>query len=122
MKKIKNILAILLTLAFFATACSVNVFAASDDNELDIIPDTKNVYEYGDVDMDLTLDITDATQISMYLVSLVKFNKTQKQLSDVNGDGVINVMDVTYTQMILVGLKDHKYSGIIYLPIVPVAM
>jgi hypothetical protein len=95
------------------------VFAVDDNNEVEIMPDVKNVYEYGDVDMDLKLDITDATKISMYLVSLTKFNKTQIELSDVNGDGVTNVMDVTYIQMIIAGLKDHKYSDIIYLPILP---
>ena len=119
MKKMKNILALLLTLAFFASACSVNVFAALDDNEAEIIPDVQNVYEYGDVNMDLSLDINDATRISLHLVSLVKFNKTQKQLSDVDGDGTIDVKDVTYTQMIIARMLEHKYSNIIYLPIVP---
>lgn len=120
MRKIKNILAIFLVLAVFATACSVNVFALSNDNDVDIISDVQNVYEYGDVNLDLNLDISDATRISLYLVSLVRFNKTQKQLSDVNGDGDINIIDVTYTQRIIADFEDHKYSDIIYLPIVPV--
>ena len=120
MKKIKNILTLLLALTIFASTSSFGVFAANDNNEVEVIPDNKNVYEYGDVNMDLTLDITDATRISMYLASLVKFNKTQKQLSDVNGDDQIDVNDVTYTQMIIARMVEHKYSDIIYLPIVPV--
>ena len=118
MKKMKNILALLLALTIFATS-SFAVFAA-DDDEVEIIPGTQNVYEYGDVNMDLTLDITDATRISLYLVSALKFNKTQKQLSDVNGDNQIDVNDVTYTQMIVACLLEHRYSDIIYLPMVPV--
>ncbi|MEE1061416.1 MAG: dockerin type I repeat-containing protein [Ruminococcus sp.] len=120
MKKIKNILALLLALTIFATTCSFSVFAANDNDEVEIMPENKNVYEYGDVTMDLSLDITDATRISMYLVSMVKFNKTQKQLSDVNGDEQIDVKDVTCTQLIVARMMEHKYSDIIYLPIVPV--
>lgn len=119
MKKIKNILALLLALTILTTTCSVSVFAV-DDNEIEIIPGNQSVYEYGDVNMDMNLDIMDATRISMYLVSLMNFDKTQKELSDVNGDGVVNVMDVTYIQMIIVGLKDHRYSDIVHLPILPI--
>ena len=120
MKKIKRVFTLLLALIILTTTCSVSVFAANDDNEIDIMPGFQSVYEYGDVNMDLNLDIMDATRISMYLVSLETFNKTQIKLSDVNGDGVVNVMDVTYIQMILAEMKEHKYSDIVYLPILPI--
>lgn len=114
MRRINKMLTLLLVLAVFIGSCSVNVFADSDTNELEIIIYDKSFYEMGDVNMDRQLDNTDATQLSKYIVSLVEFDDTQIKLSDVNGDGSINVSDLIYTQKIIAGIKEHKFSDIMY--------
>lgn len=98
---IKNILAVLVTIAI-VLSCSVVAFASGDDMEL--LPD--GGYDVGDVDMDGDISIMDATTIQQYLVSRVDFSDKQLVLADTTFDGTVSIMDATCIQMFLVGLTD----------------
>ena len=60
-----------------------------------------NDYVLGDVNMDGNLDITDATTIQRYVVSIPIEGTFNKELADVNQDGKITINDVTAIQIIL---------------------
>ena len=53
--------------------------------------------------MNGTVNISDATLIQQYAVSIKELSDYQLSLADVNGDGVVNVLDATEIQRILVG-------------------
>ena len=55
-------------------------------------------YEYGDVDLDGTISVDDATYLQMALAKLISIDANQKSLGDVNFDGEINIDDVTRIQ------------------------
>ena len=56
-------------------------------------------YEYGDVDLDGTISVDDATYLQMALAKLISIDANQKSLGDVNFDGEINIDDVTRIQL-----------------------
>lgn len=58
----------------------------------------------GDVDMDRSVSILDATRIQRYLVGIVNYSVRETCVSDVDYDGEISIMDVTRIQRILAGL------------------
>ena len=62
-------------------------------------------YELGDVDMDGSITIYDATYIQRQLVGLENFSDLQIQLGDFDRDGDCNLYDATAIQRFLVGLS-----------------
>lgn len=74
-------------------------FALEFGINFEIIPE----YEIGDVDLNGIVNISDATLIQQYAVSIKELSDYQLSLADVNGDGVVNVLDATQIQRILVG-------------------
>lgn len=75
-------------------------FALEFGINFEVIPE----YEIGDIDMNGIVNISDATLIQQYAVSIKKLSDYQLSLADVNGDGSVNVADATQIQRILVGL------------------
>lgn len=59
----------------------------------------------GDADLDGELSVMDATQIQLYLASLVIPTPQQNALSDVDGDGYLSIMDSTKILLRLAGLE-----------------
>lgn len=59
-------------------------------------------YALGDVNMDGSVDIKDATLLQQYLASMFEATEVtfNEELADVNGDGRITVTDATYIQLI----------------------
>lgn len=115
MRRINKMLALLLALTVFIGVCSVNTFALTiDDDELEIMVHDQPFYKMGDVNMDRQLDVTDAKQLSMYIVALAEFDNNQIKLCDVNCDGAVNVRDLVYTQKMIAGITEHKFSDIKY--------
>lgn len=55
----------------------------------------------GDVNLDGKLSITDATEVQKYVAGLVEFNDVQLYAADVDGNGIINIMDSTAIQKML---------------------
>ena len=75
-------------------------FAVENGINFEVIPE----YEIGDIDMNGIVNISDATLIQQYAVSIKELSDYQLSLADVNGDGVVNVLDATQIQRILVDL------------------
>ncbi len=60
--------------------------------------------EFGDVDVDGEITISDATQLQMYLAELVELEDVQVLLSDYNLDGSVDISDATQIQLKLAEL------------------
>ena len=57
---------------------------------------------FGDICTDGNISVTDATELQKSLASIINLTDRQNSLSDVNGDGQVNVKDVTAIQEIVV--------------------
>lgn len=70
---------------------------------------------YGDVDDTRGVQITDSTQIQLYLASQVEFDKRSMILADFDGDGDISILDATNIQLHLAKLpSDRRADHYIY--------
>ncbi len=58
----------------------------------------------GNVNLDKSVSVSDATLIQKYCSSLEDLSDTQKFLADVNGDGNVNIIDSTEIQKYCVGI------------------
>lgn len=56
----------------------------------------------GDIDLDNSVTVADATLLQKYVVGIATLTDDQKLLADCNGDGAIDVRDVTYIQKTIV--------------------
>ncbi len=56
-------------------------------------------YENGDVDMDKTVSIMDATAIALHLAEINKLSECRLELADTDNDGVVSIMDATQIQL-----------------------
>lgn len=61
-------------------------------------------HEMGDIDLDGIVTICDASTLSKYLVDCVELNSCQLSTADTNGDGKIDINDVTYIQKMIAEL------------------
>lgn len=61
-------------------------------------PPVSLYFDMGDVNMDGSLNIKDATAIQKFAAKLVEFNTDQQYLADITEDGTINVKDATMIQ------------------------
>ena len=61
---------------------------------------TEAPYETGDINLDRSVNVKDATLLQMYLANLKTLSELQLSLSDVNRDGKINIKDATVIQKI----------------------
>lgn len=66
---------------------------AADDDES---------FTIGDVNLDGSVDILDATEISRFAVSSAALSDVQMKLADFNQDGVVNIVDATEIQKIVI--------------------
>ena len=57
---------------------------------------------FGDICTDGNISVTDATELQKSLASIINLTDRQNSLSDVNGDGQVNIKDVTAIQQIVV--------------------
>lgn len=99
--------------AVFARVADINVDGAVDEKDVDEFIDSY-IYadnNFGDVDKDGMLSVTDATYIQKYLVGNTKdFDFSQFLNGDYNKDNSISVVDATAIQKQLVGLGTPSYS------------
>lgn len=58
----------------------------------------------GDVNMDGTISVIDATEGQKGIVNLISLNDYQNRLADVNNDGIVSIVDVTLIQKYIAGL------------------
>ena len=76
-----------------ATTVQPTTAPVADDNES---------FTIGDVNLDGSVDILDATEISRFAVSSAALSDVQMKLADFNHDGVVNIVDVTEIQKIVI--------------------
>ena len=57
---------------------------------------------FGDICTDGKISVTDATELQKALAGIINLTDNQNNLTDVNGDGEVNVKDVTAIQRIIV--------------------
>ena len=53
-------------------------------------------YEYGDINRDKVVEMTDLTLLSQYLLGDIKLDPQQILLADVNGDGGTDIADLSH--------------------------
>ncbi len=58
----------------------------------------------GDVNMDGTISVIDATEGQKDIANLISLNDYQNRLADVNNDGIVSIVDVTLIQKYIAGL------------------
>ena len=109
MKKYFKILAF--TLALVIAFGTMGVFAAGAEGESEYVQPEKFIY--GDVDLDGSVTVKDATLIQKFIANLSTFNLTQRYLSDVTGLG-ITVRSATSIQKYLAKINTpNSKSGAI---------
>ena len=59
-------------------------------------------FRTGDANLDGIFDINDAYIINKYSIGITNLNSIQKFLADFNNDGVINILDSTEIQRMLI--------------------
>lgn len=92
----------------FITICgfedsTAQLYAEKYNRKFEIYVPTE--FEVGDVDLDGTLSILDATLTQRYLAMLDSLTDKQMTLADVDGDGKVSVIDATKIQRILAKLE-----------------
>ena len=102
-KKINKIFAIVVAVLVMLTGVS----SASAD-EITQKPDESVI---GNVNLDSIINITDATEIQLYLAQYVEFTDEQKAVSDVNIDKEVSILDATSIQMHLAKLEQETAIG-----------
>lgn len=70
-----------------------------------VIQDVK-ICLLGDVNMDGTVSILDATEVQKGLAGLVSLNEYQSKLADMNKDGNVSIIDATQIQKYIAGIID----------------
>ena len=70
-----------------------------------VIQDVK-ICLLGDVNMDGTVSIPDATEVQKGLAGLVTLDEYQNKLADVNKDGNVSIIDATQIQKYIAGIID----------------
>ncbi len=61
-------------------------------------------YTLGDIDLNGTINIKDATRLQMYVAKYSLLNNAQLSVADVDDDGIISITDATTIQMIVTKL------------------
>ncbi|MEE1218489.1 MAG: dockerin type I repeat-containing protein, partial [Ruminococcus sp.] len=64
----------------------------------------EHTHEFADIDFDGRLTVRDATALAKALAGITTLTDCQQAVADVNNDGMININDVTYIQMMLADL------------------
>ena len=88
-KQLSKILAIVMVLAMAVSMCAVGVYAA------------ETTYVLGDVDLNGTVTVKDATLVQKYAADMATLDEVQLSVADVNADEKVNVKDATAIQKIV---------------------
>lgn len=84
---------------------NASVLISLDLTNFDYISKQNAAYRidlFGDICTDGNISVTDATELQKSLASITSLTDRQNSLSDVNGDGQVNIKDVTAIQYIIV--------------------
>lgn len=99
----------------------VNVFVATnDDSSLKpdmqdlahkIISKLKDAETCGDANMDMTVNVKDATTVQKATAGIITLSETAIICADVNSDSVVNVRDATAIQKYVAGIGQNSDCG-----------
>ena len=73
------------------------------------VSDKADTYKTGDLDGDGSTDLTDLTNLSLYLLGDKKFDDVQKKLADVNADTIVDIADLAHYKQYV--SKDNVVLG-----------
>ena len=62
-----------------------------------------NIYNYGDINEDGFINITDILYLVNYIIGSIDLNNQQLELADINQDNIINVVDIIELIAIIIG-------------------
>ena len=93
-KQLSKILAIVMVLAMAVSMCAVGVYAA------------ETTYVLGDVDLNGTVTVKDATLVQKYAADMVTLDEVQLSVANVVADETVNVKDATAIQKIVDEITD----------------
>lgn len=66
---------------------------------------------YGDVNLNSSITIEDATAIQQYIAGKRTLSSTAWKNADVNKDGKVNIQDATCIQLYLAGKTHNSFTG-----------
>ena len=97
MKQTQKLVSLVLAVAMILSCFACGVFAAEGSKVL------------GDVNRDGVMDITDATDVQLYVAqTAIAMSKVEAEewdmsleVADVNGDGIVDITDATWIQLML---------------------
>lgn len=98
----KKIVALIVSLLILCSCTAV--FAISDSNETEILSPT---YDLGDVDMNLKVNVKDATAIQKHIADIAVLSEQALAFADANLDDNLNIKDATYIQKVVAGLAQQ---------------
>lgn len=84
--------------------CYYNTYAHRFAQEHDIPVVFLDEYDMGDVNLDGTVNITDATDLQKYLATMIELNELQLSFADMNKDGTADISDATAIQRQIAGV------------------
>lgn len=96
MKKMKNIISVLLIVVMLLSAFSIFPTAQATDNS----------FKYGDVNEDSSINSYDAFTVLRHSVDIIMLNSEAVKRADVNADGQVNSTDALQILQYAVGLLD----------------
>ena len=73
------------------------------------VSDKADTYKTGDLNGDGSTDLTDLTNLSLYLLGDKKFDDVQKKLADVNADTIVDIADLAHYKQYV--SKDNVVLG-----------
>ena len=93
---------------WFVTDFAELISSSKDDPTIPTEPETQPTQPVegvmGDADLDGEVSVIDATQIQLYLASIITPTTQQRALSDVDCDGHLSIMDSTKILLQLAGI------------------
>lgn len=106
----KRTLSVIIAICLLMTFALTTAFAVGNTNAEDAeqtLDTASSDYILGDVDMDSRVTARDAVELQKYLAGITTFDDIQKSVADTNGDGQINIFDVTRIQRFVAGMIDE---------------
>lgn len=106
----KRILSVIIAICLLLTFALTTAFAVGNTNAEDAeqtFDTASSDFILGDVDMDGMVSARDAVELQKYLAGITTFDDIQKTYADTNGDGQINIFDVTRIQRFVADMIDE---------------
>lgn len=94
MKKLKTLIAAICSIVMLAGGCVTNSSALAVDGQQESTLPSDFAYFKGDLNQDVSVDITDIIQMQKYLLGLQTISQEQFLICDMNYDNIVNIYDL----------------------------